>query len=255
MSGPNFSLEGRVALVTGASSGLGAHFARTLAGAGAKIALAARRVERLTALAEEIEGAGGRALPLALDVSEPEAVRAVVADCETELGPLGILVNNAGVAVMKPALEQTLEDWDQVMGVNLRGAWLVAQAAGEAMVRQGQGGSIVNIASILGLRATQQLPAYGASKAALINLTRSLALEWARHDIRVNAIAPGYVETEINRQFLTSPAGEKLLKSIPQRRFGQPEDLDGALLLLCSDAGRYLTGSVITVDGGQTAAI
>lgn len=255
MSGPNFSLEGRVALVTGASSGLGAHFARTLAGAGAKIALAARRVERLTALAEEIEGAGGRALPLALDVSEPEAVRAVVADCETELGPLGILVNNAGVAVMKPALEQTLEDWDQVMGVNLRGAWLVAQAAGEAMVRQGQGGSIVNIASILGLRATQQLPAYGASKAALINLTRSLALEWARHDIRVNALAPGYVETEINRQFLTSPAGEKLLKSIPQRRFGQPEDLDGALLLLCSDAGRYLTGSVITVDGGQTAAI
>jgi NAD(P)-dependent dehydrogenase (short-subunit alcohol dehydrogenase family) len=255
VSGPNFSLEGRVALVTGASSGLGAHFARTLAGAGAKIALAARRVERLTALAEEIEGAGGRALPLALDVAEPEAVRAVVADCETELGPLGILVNNAGVAVMKPALEQTLEDWDQVMGVNLRGAWLVAQAAGEAMVRQGQGGSIVNIASILGLRATQQLPTYGASKAALINLTRSLALEWARHDIRVNAIAPGYVETEINRQFLTSPAGEKLLKSIPQRRFGQPEDLDGALLLLCSDAGRYLTGSVITVDGGQTAAI
>ncbi len=251
----SFSLEGRVALVTGASSGLGEHFARTLAGAGAKIALAARRGDRLVALAKELQDQGARALPIELDVSQPDQVERALQEVETELGCLRILVNNAGVAKSAAALDTSLEDWDAVMDVNLRGVWLMAQAAGRAMAAHGEGGSIINIASILGLNGTQGVPAYSASKAAVINLTRALACEWARHGIRVNAIAPGYVETDLNRDFLASPAGESLRKRIPQRRFGAVQDLEGPLLLLASDAGGFMTGSTVVVDGGQSSLI
>jgi NAD(P)-dependent dehydrogenase (short-subunit alcohol dehydrogenase family) len=250
-----FSLDGRVALVTGASSGLGVRFAKVLAKAGAKVALAARRGDRLVALAEELQAEGARALPIELDVSDSAQVARAVEEVETELGPLRILVNNAGLAKTAPALETAGEDWDQVMDVNLRGAWMVAQAAGKAMAEHGEGGSIVNIASILGLGGTQGVAAYCASKAGLINLTRALAGEWARHGIRVNALAPGYIETELNSEWLGSKAGEAILKRIPQRRFGQAEDLDGPLLLLAGDAGGFMTGSVLVVDGGQSSII
>ena len=248
-----FDLNGKAAIVTGASSGLGRHFARTLARAGAKVALAARRVDALAELARQIEAFDGRAMPVALDVTDASSVRACVEAAETELGPISILVNNAGIARVDTALEVPEADWDRVMDTNLKGAWLMAQETARHMARMGHGGSIINVASILGLAATGQLAPYCASKAALINLTRALAVDLARDGIRVNALAPGYVETDLNREFLNSPAGEALKKRIPQRRFGRPEDLDGALLLLASEASRHMTGSVVVVDGGQSA--
>lgn len=250
-----FNLEGKAAIVTGASSGLGRHFAVTLARAGAKVALAARRLDALAELAQEIEAFDGRAIPIALDVTDAVSVRDCVTAAEMELGPLSILVNNAGMAKTKPSLEVSEADWDQVLDTNLKGAWLMAQETAKHMAKLGHGGSIINIASVLGLRATGQLAAYSASKAALVNLTRALAIDLARHDIRVNALAPGYVKTDINREFLDSPAADPLRKRIPQRRFGQPEDLDGALLLLASEASRYMNGSIIVVDGGHSAGI
>lgn len=250
-----FDLSGKAALVTGASSGIGRHAARTLAAAGAKVAIAARRLDALVDLEKQIEATGGRALPLALDVTDAASVADCVKAAETELGVLSILVNNAGTADTRAALEVTEGDWDKVVDTNLKGAWLMAQAVAEHMVRLGQGGAIVNMASVLGLAASAQIPAYCASKGGLVNLTRALAVEWARHGIRVNALAPGYIETEINRDFLASDAGQGLKKRVPLRRFGTPADLDGALLLLASDAGRYITGSVLTVDGGQTASL
>ena len=251
MSTP-FFLEGKVAIVTGASGGLGRHFALTLARAGAKVAVAARRLDLLHELVGEIEGFDGRAIALPLDVTDAASVRDSVASAETELGAITVHVNNAGVALAKPALETDEADWDTVLDTNLKGAWLVAQEVARHMVRLGHGGSIVNIASALGLRAAGQVAAYAASKAGLIQLTRVLAIELARHDIRVNAIAPGYVESDMNREFLAGPGGRKLLERIPQRRFGEPADLDGVLLLLASDASSYMTGSVVTVDGGRT---
>jgi NAD(P)-dependent dehydrogenase (short-subunit alcohol dehydrogenase family) len=248
MSG--FDLAGRTAIVTGAGCGLGRHFALTLARAGARVALGGRRIERLTAVAEEIEAFDGRAMPLLLDVCDPASLRQAVAAAETELGPIGILVNNAGVTVWKPALEQTEADWDLVLDTNLKGAWIMAQEAARHMVRLGHGGSIVNIASILGLKAEKQVIGYAAAKAGLVHLTRALALELARHKIRVNAICPGYFPSEMTADYLNTPIGEELKKRIPQRRFGDHADLDGPLLLLASDAGAYMTGSVIVVDGG-----
>ena len=254
-SGNPFDLTGKAAIVTGASSGLGRHFARTLARAGAKVALAARRVDALGELARQIEAFDERAMPVALDVTDAESVRACVEAAETELGPISILINNAGIAHVDSALDLAEADWDRVMDTNLKGAWLMAQETARHMARLGHGGSIVNVASILGLAATGKVAAYCASKAALINLTRALAVDLARDGIRVNALAPGYVETDLNREFLTSPAGEALKKRIPQRRFGRPEDLDGALLLLASEASRHMTGSVVVVDGGQSAGL
>ena len=250
-----FDLNGKAALVTGASSGLGRHAALLLAAAGAKVALAARRLEPLVELAKQIEAKDGRAIPLRLDVTDPASISDCVNATETELGAISILVNNAGVADTKPAFDVTEPDWDHVMDTNLKGAWMVAQEVGRHMAHLGHGGSIINIASVLGLAGSQQIPAYCASKGGLISLTRALAVEWARHDIRVNALAPGYIETDINRAFLGGPAGESLRKTIPLRRFGQPEDLDGPLLLLASDAGRYMSGAVLVVDGAQTAAL
>ena len=247
-----FDLSGKVALVTGASSGLGVHFARTLADAGAAVVLAARRADRLASLQAELQKSGAKAAAVTLDVQSGEAVAAAFDQAETALGPVDIVVNNAGISIVKPALEMPEQDWDSVVDTNLRGAWLVAQTAGKRWAAAKRPGTIVNIASILGLRTIGQVAPYNASKAGLIHLTRALAMEWARYQIRVNAICPGYIETEMNSDFWKTPAGQRLIERIPQRRIGQPEHLDGALLLLASEAGAFMTGSVLTVDGGHT---
>ena len=238
-----FSLRGRRALVTGASGLLGAHFARTLRDAGAEVVLAARRPEACEALARELSAA-----LVALDVRQEASIAAAMAAA----GPLDILVNNAGVAATRPFLEQSAEEWDAVLDVNLRGAFLVGQTVARGMVERGQGGAIVNIASILGMRIIPGVASYTAAKAGLLQLTRQMAVELARHAIRVNAIAPGYIASDINAEFFATPAGEAIVRRVPQRRLGQPADLDGALLLLASDAGRHMTGSTITVDGGHS---
>jgi len=247
-----FDLSGKVALVTGASSGLGVHFARTLAEAGAAVVLAARRAERLASLQAELQKNGAKAAAVTLDVQSGEAVAAAFDQAEGALGPVDIVVNNAGISIVRPALEMPEQDWDSVVDTNLRGAWLVAQTAGKRWVAAKRPGAIVNIASILGLRTIGQVAPYNASKAGLIHLTRALAMEWARYQIRVNAICPGYIETEMNSDFWKTPGGQRLIERIPQRRIGQPEHLDGALLLLASEAGAFMTGSVLTVDGGHT---
>jgi NAD(P)-dependent dehydrogenase (short-subunit alcohol dehydrogenase family) len=249
-----FDLSGRVALVTGASSGLGVHFARTLASAGASVAIAARRADRLASLQAELQKAGSKATAVELDVQVAKSVSAAFDAAETALGPIDIVVNNAGISIVKPALDMPEEDWDAVVDTNLRGAWLVAQTAAKRWVAAKRPGVIVNIASILGLRTIGQVAPYNASKAGLIHLTRVLAMEWARHNIRVNAICPGYIETEMNSDFWKTPGGQRLIERIPQRRIGQPEHLDGALLLLASEAGTFMTGSVLTVDGGHTVS-
>lgn len=247
-----FDLTGKAAIVTGAGSGLGRQFALTLAQAGARVALMGRRLDKLTRLAQEIEGFDGRAVALKIDVLDASSIRAAIAAAETELGPIAILVNNAGVSVHKPLLDQTEEDWDRVVDTNLKGAWLVAQETARHMVRLGHGGSIINIASVLGLRASGAVPGYVASKAGLVHLTRAMALELARYKIRVNALCPGYFATDMTKEFLASPQAEKLIKSVPQRRVGAAADLDGPLLLLASEAGSYMTGSIIVIDGGLT---
>jgi NAD(P)-dependent dehydrogenase (short-subunit alcohol dehydrogenase family) len=247
-----FDLAGATALVTGASSGLGRHFALTLAGAGARVAVAARRIAELEALAGEIAASGGTAVPVSIDVLDPASVAQAVAAAEAGLGPLGILVNNAGIAATRGFLAQEEAEWRRVLATNLDGAWRVAQAVASRMAANGRGGAIVNIVSVLGLRPASHVAAYSAAKAGLISLTQSMAIELARHKIRVNALAPGYVETDLNRDFLHGPGGQTMVKRVPLRRFGEAEDLDGALLLLASDAGRYMTGSVIVVDGGHS---
>lgn len=239
-------LTGRVALVTGATSGLGRHFAGVLARAGATVVAAGRRLEALDAVARETGGFG-----VAMDVRDPASVETAFAEAARLAGRWpDILVNNAGLALTKPAIDLSPEEWDSVIGTNLTGAFAAAQAAARGMRGQG-GGAIVNVASILGLRVAGMLAPYAASKAGLIQLTKALALEWARDGIRVNALAPGYVETDLNRDFFESEAGRRLVARIPQRRLGRMEDLDGPLLLLCSDASAYMTGSVVEVDGGH----
>src|SRR5690606_24404726 len=227
-------------LVTGASSGLGRHFASVLAGKGASVVLAARRREALEEARAGIADAGGDAVAISLDVTDPASIAAAF----SEMGRApDIVINNAGIAGDKPALELDVETWDGVIDTNLKGAFLVAQAAAKALRAEGKGGSIVNIASIVGLRPAGNLAAYSASKAGLIHLTRPLALEWARYGIRVNALCPGYIETELNRDFFASEAGQALVRRIPQRRLGRLCELDGALLLFASDAGSYITGA------------
>ena len=246
-----FDIAGERILLTGASSGLGLHFARRLAEGGARLAIAARSVDKLKDLQAEIAAKGGVAHAIAMDVTDGASIRAGVAEAEAALGGITGLVNNAGIAIVKPLLDYTEEDWDQVVDTNLRGAWLVAQTVAKAMVARGQGGNIVNIGSVLGLRPIGQVPAYTAAKAGLIHLTKTMAMELARHGIRVNALCPGYIETEMNRPFWSTKGGLALIARIPQKRIGQPEDLDGPLLLLCSDASRYMSGSVIAIDGGH----
>ena len=242
-----FDLSGKVALVTGASSGLGVHFARCLGSAGAAVVLAARRADRLASLQAELGQQNVKATTVDLDVQSGPSIAAAL----DAAGPLDIVVNNAGISIVKPALDMPEDDWDAVVDTNLRGAWLVAQGAAKRWVADKRPGVIVNIASILGLRTIGQVAPYNASKAGLIHLTRALAMEWARHDIRVNAICPGYIETEMNGAFWKTPGGQRLIERIPQRRIGRPEHLDGALLLLASKAGEFMTGSVLTVDGGH----
>jgi len=248
-SGP-FNLSGRAALVTGASSGLGRHFALTLAQTGAKVALAARRTGSLEEVRSTITGAGGTAVVVELDVTDAASVKRAVAEAADGLGGLDILVNNAGVTASASFLDMDEDAWDRVLDTNLKGCFLVAQEAARRM-RDGGGGSIVNVASILGIRVAGHLASYIAAKGGLVHLTKAMALELARHNIRVNALCPGYVETELNQDFFASDAGKALIKRIPQRRLGRLEDLNGPLLLLCSDAGSYMTGSVIAVDGGH----
>jgi len=245
------SLEGQCALVTGASSGLGRHFAHTLAAAGADVVVAARRVDRIESLVAEIEPSGRRALAVAMDVVDEASVRAgFAAMADAGMHP-GIVVNAAGVSTFKPALEQTVEDWDSVLDTNLKGAFLVSQEAARRMIAAGTGGSIINIGSLLSVRQAGGVAPYAASKAGLLQLSNVLALEWARHSIRVNTICPGYIETDLNRDFLNSDAGDRMRKRIPQRRFGTAQDLDGPLLLLASPSSSYLTGVSIVADGGH----
>lgn len=241
-------LTGKTALVTGASGGLGLHFARFLAANGASVILTARRKAALDQACGEIRAAGGSAEALEMDVSNAASVTKAFASLPD---PLDILINNAGVTATQRAQDLEEAVWDSILDTNLKGAFLVAQAAARGIKAAGRGGAIVNVASILGMRVAGSVSPYAASKAGLIHLTKALALEWARDKIRVNALCPGYIETDLNRDFFASEAGQTLIKRIPQRRLGKPEELDGALLLLCSDAGSYITGSVIAVDGGH----
>jgi NAD(P)-dependent dehydrogenase (short-subunit alcohol dehydrogenase family) len=251
---PSFDLTGEVALVTGASTGIGRHLAELLAAAGAKVALAARRVDRLAEAARDIGGAGGESVPIVCDVTQSDSVAAAVAKAEAELGSLTILVNNAGVVVSKPLFEHTEADWDYVVDTNLKGAWLVAREFAHHLVGLKRPGRIINISSVLASRTIGRVPAYCAAKAGLTHLTHVLATELARYGILVNALAPGYVETDFNRAFFQSEAGKALIARIPLKRLGQTADLDGAMLLLASPAGAYLTGAVIAVDGGHGVA-
>ena len=245
-----FDLTGKVAFVTGASGGLGLHFAQVLHAAGASVTLAARSIGRANA---EIDAMGERGFGTVLDVTDEASITAALDAAAAKFGPADILINNAGVAVTQPFLKHTGAEWDSVVDVNLRGAFQVGREAAKRMVEAKRGGSIVNIASILGERVAGGLSSYAASKAGLIQLTRSMAIELARYDIRVNALAPGYIVTDINEAHFNSDAGQAMIKRIPQRRIGTMGDLDGPLLLLASaTAGAHMTGSVITVDGGHS---
>ena len=247
----SFDLTNKHILVTGASSGLGQHFARSLAEAGAHVTLAARREAALVQTVEIIRVANGQAQSVVMDVTDAASIGRAFDRAEQGFGPVTVLVNNAGVTATLPALQLDEGSWDSVIDTNLKGVWLAAQEAARRLVAHKTGGSIINIASILGLRVAGGVSAYAISKAGVVQMTKALALEWARYGIRVNALAPGYIETELNSDFFGSDAGKALVKRIPQRRLGRASELDGPLVLLASDAGSYMSGSVIAVDGGH----
>jgi NAD(P)-dependent dehydrogenase (short-subunit alcohol dehydrogenase family) len=246
-----FDVSGKVALVTGASSGFGAHFSKLLASYGARVVVAARRVDRLEMLVSEIEKDGGEALAVPLDVTRADSVTAAFDAAEQSYGVVDILSNNAGVAKSEKAIAFDEESWDFVMDTNLKGAWLVAKEAGSRMIAAGKGGSIVNTASILGLRVSMAISCYSASKAAVISLTQSLALEWSRKGIRVNALCPGYFVTELNADFFKTEPGQQYLRSTPGGRSGNMEEISAPFMLLASNAGSFVNGVALPVDGGH----
>ena len=251
-------LSGRVAFVTGASSGLGTQFARVLSRAGAGVVLAARRVDRLKTLRAELEAAGGDAHVVGLDVTDPVSIRAAVAHAETEMGAIDILINNSGVSRTQKLVDVKPEDYDFVMGTNTRGSFFVAQEVAKRMIARSKGeapgtftgGRIVNVASMAGLRVLSQIGVYAMSKAAVIHMTRAMALEWGRFGINVNAICPGYIDTEINHHHWQTEAGQKLVQMLPRKRVGQPQDLDAVLMMLCANQSHFVNGAVITADDG-----
>ena len=250
-----FDLKGRVALVTGASSGLGVRFAEVLAANGAKVVLVARRADRLDTVKQKIEAAGGQAIAAEADVLDRAAMMRAFDEAETAFGTVTILVNNAGVAHANRAVELPAEEWRRVLGTNLDAVFFWAQEAARRMLAAKQGGAIVNIASVLGFGVSKGTAAYAVAKAGIVQLTRALGLELAFRGIRVNAIAPGWIVTDLNRDYLLSEHGTTLKREIPVGRFGEERDLDGALLLLASDAGRYIAGTTIVVDGGQMVGL
>jgi len=251
-------LSGRVAFVTGASSGLGTQFSRVLSQAGAAVVLAARRMERLKTLRAEIESQGGDAHVVELDVTDPDSIKAAVAHAETEMGTIDILVNNSGVSTTQKLVDVTPDDYDFVMGTNTRGAFFVAQEVGKRMIARSRGaapgtftgGRIVNVASMAGLRVMGQIGVYAMSKAAVVHMTRAMALEWGRYGINVNALCPGYIDTEINHHHWQTEAGQKLINMLPRKRVGEPRDLDSALLMLCANESRFINGAVLAADDG-----
>jgi 3-oxoacyl-[acyl-carrier protein] reductase len=250
-----FSLNGRVALVTGASSGLGVQFAKALADNGAAVALVARRADRLKSLKDEIEGKGGRAVAIEADVTDYAAVARAFDAAEKAFGTVTILVNNAGIAHGGRAVEMPPEEWRKVLSTNLDAVFFWAQEAARRLLAAKKQGAIVNIASVLGLAVSKGAVAYAAAKAGVVQVTKALAVELAFKGVRVNAIAPGWFVTEMNDDYLSGEAGDAIKREIPMGRFGNPGDLDGALLLLVSDAGSYITGATIVVDGGQVVQI
>ncbi|MGH7728773.1 MAG: SDR family NAD(P)-dependent oxidoreductase [Vulcanimicrobiaceae bacterium] len=246
-----FDMSGKVALVTGASEGLGRHFAGVLARAGARVVLGARRREKLEQAVDEIACGGGSATAVALDVRAEASVQEAFAQIDRSVGPVDVVINNAGTTVDKPLLELSEAEWDGVVDTNLKGVWLVMREAARRMIDAKSGGCVVNITSILGERVAGNVSAYAASKAAVTQLTKAAALELARYGIRVSALAPGYIRSRLNDEFFESPRGQALIKRIPQRRLGSPADLDAPLLLLASDASPFMTGAVVVVDGGH----
>ena len=250
--GDLFDLSGEVALVTGASTGLGRRFAKVLASRGAKVVLCARSVDKLDSLKAEIEHDGGHALAVALDVSDTSAIGPAFDAAEAAFGTVTIVMNNAGIAKPARALEVSEEDWRKILSVNLDAVWYVAQEAGRRMAEAGKPGTIINTASVLGFFVDSGLASYAVAKAGVVQMTKALALELARFKIRVNAIAPGYFLTEINRSFLESEAAQPTIQHIPQRRVADPQELDGTIMLLASaKASGYMTGSTIVIDGGH----
>ena len=254
----SIDLSGRVALVTGASSGLGAQFARTLARAGAGVVLASRRLEKLKELRARIEGEGGDAHVVELDVTDHDSIKAAVAHAETEMGSIDILVNNSGVSTTQRIQDVTLEDYDFIFDTNVRGSFFVAQEVGKRMLARSRGaapgsftgGRIINIASMAGLKVLPQIGVYCMSKAAVVQMTKAMALEWGKFGINVNAICPGYIDTEINHHHWETEQGKKLVQMLPRKRVGQPKDLDGLLLMLASDQSHFINGAVIAADDG-----
>ena len=249
-----YDLSGKVAFVSGASSGIGAHFAKLLAAQGAKVILAARRIDRLEDLVAQIEQAGGLAFAVSMDVTDQLSVKDAFDQAQSRYGIAGIVVNNAGVADSKLAVDIDEDSWNYVLDTNLKGAWFVARQAGLRMIESKTPGSIVNTASILGLRVAVSQASYGASKAAVIHLTKSLALEWSRKNIRVNALCPGFFRTDINAEFLDTDRGKALVANTPFQRIGELDELSAPFLLLASDAGSFVSGAVLTVDGAHSLA-